>query len=50
MFVIRMGADWLPTVTQLNEVFAEQATPHKTLDRFKAVLKDDAAIQKLELY
>ncbi len=50
MFVVRMGADWLPTVTQLNEVFAEQATPHATLDRFKAILQDDAAIQKLELY
>ncbi|HEX5875237.1 MAG TPA: hypothetical protein VFY60_11370 [Pyrinomonadaceae bacterium] len=50
MFVIRMGADWLPTVSQLDEVFAEQATPHKSLDRFKAVLKADADIQKLELY
>jgi hypothetical protein len=50
MFVIRMGADWLPTVTQLNEVFAEQATPHASLNRFKAILKDDAAIQKLELH
>jgi len=50
MFVIHMGADWQPTVTQLNEVFAERSTPHATLDRFKAILKDDAAVQKLELY
>ncbi len=50
MFVIRIGADWLPTVTQLDDVFAEQATPQTSLDRFKATLKDDAAVQKLELY
>ena len=50
MFVIRIGADWLPTVTQLNEVFAEQATPQTSLTRFKALLKVDAAVQKLELY
>ncbi|HEU4508667.1 MAG TPA: hypothetical protein VFR78_10545, partial [Pyrinomonadaceae bacterium] len=50
MFVIRMSADWLPAVTQLNHVFAEQATPHASLNRFKAILKDDAAIQNLELH
>ncbi len=49
MFVIRIGADWLPTVTQLNEVFEEQATPESTLNRFKVILKNDAAIQQLEL-
>ena len=49
MFVIRMGADWLPTVTQLKDVFADPATPQASLDRFKAILKDPS-IQKLELY
>lgn len=50
MFVVRIGADWLPTVTQLNELFVEQATPQATLNRFKAILKNDPSIQKLELY
>ena len=49
MFVVRIGSDWLPTVTQLSEVFEEQATPQATLDRFKAILKDDPAVQKLQL-
>jgi hypothetical protein len=49
MFVVRLGADWLPTVTQLREVFEEQTTPQASLDRFKALLKDDASVQKLEL-
>ena len=49
MFVVRIGSDWLPTVTQLSDVFEEQATPQATLNRFKANLKDDAAVQKLEL-
>lgn len=50
MFVVRIAADWLPAVTQLKEVFEDQATPQATLNRFKAVFKDDASIQKLELY
>ena len=50
MFVVRIGADWLPTVTQLNEVFEEQATSQTSLNRFKSIFKDDASIQKLELY
>jgi len=49
MFVVRLGADWVPTVTQLREVFEEQTTPKVSLDRFKAILKDDASVQKLEL-
>ena len=49
MFVVRMGADWLPTVTQLKDVFADPATPQESLDRFKAILKDPS-VQKLELY
>ena len=50
MFVIRVGADWQPTVTQLDEVFEQPATARTTLDRFKALFKNDASIQKLELY
>lgn len=50
MFIVRIGADWVPTVTQLNENFEEQATPQTSLNRFKAILKDDVDIQKLELY
>jgi len=49
MFVVRMGRDWLPTVTQLKEVLADPATPEASLERFKAILKDPA-VQKLELY
>lgn len=49
MFVIRIGADWVPRVTQLNEVFEDQATPEATLNRFKLILKNDAAVQQLEL-
>jgi hypothetical protein len=50
MFVVRIGADWVPTVTQLKEVFEDEAKPQDTLNRFKAVLKDDSSIQTLELY
>jgi hypothetical protein len=50
MFMIRIGTDWAPTVTQLNERFEEQTTPQATLDRFKAIFRDDASIQKLELH
>ena len=50
MFVIRVGADWQPTVTQLKEVFEEQATSHTSLNRFKALFKNDPSIQQLELY
>ena len=49
MFVIRMGADWLPTVTQLKDVFADPATPQASLERFKSILKDPS-VQKLELF
>ena len=49
MFVIRIGADWVPSVTQLSEVFEEKATPESTLNRFKLILKKDAAVQQLEL-
>ncbi len=49
MFVVRIGSDWVPTVTQLNELFEEQATPQATLNRFKIILKNDTAIQQLEL-
>ena len=50
IFVVRIGADWQPAVTQVNEAFEAQATPHATLSRFKAIFKDDASIQRLELY
>ena len=49
MFVIRIGADWVPRVTQLNELFEEQATPQATLNRFKVILINDTAVQQLEL-
>ena len=50
MFIIRIGEDWVPTVTQLNDKFVDQSTPHATLNRFKAILKEDATIQALELH
>ena len=50
MFTIRIGRDWVPTVTQLNDKFEDQATPQTTLNRFKAIFKDDMSIQSLELY
>jgi hypothetical protein len=50
MFVIRIGADWVPAVTQLNDLFEEQATAKSSLDRFKTLFKNDASIQQLELY
>jgi hypothetical protein len=50
MFIIRFDTDWRVTVTQLHDRFEEQATPQTSLNRFKALFKDDAAIQKLELY
>jgi hypothetical protein len=50
MFIIRIGADWLPSVTQLHEKFEEQATPQTSLNCFKTLFKDDASIQGLELY
>jgi hypothetical protein len=49
MFVIRLGADWQPTVTQLGETFEDQATPQTTLSRFKSILKNDPAVQALQL-
>jgi hypothetical protein len=50
MFVIRIGADWQPAVTQLNDVFEEQTTAKTSLNRFKALFKNDPFIQQLELY
>ena len=50
MFVVRIGADWQPTVTQLKEIFEEQTTPQASLNRFKALYKNDASIQQLEPY
>jgi hypothetical protein len=50
MFIIRIGDDWLPTVTQLNEISEEQVTQQVTLDRFKSALRNDSFMQKLELY
>lgn len=50
MFIIRLGDDWVPTVTQLADRLEDQATPQVSLDRFKAILKQDASIQALELY
>ena len=50
MFIIRFGADWLPTVTQLHEKLEEQSTLQSSLNRFKAIFKDDPSIQALELY
>lgn len=50
MFIVRIGEDWMPRVTQLSDKFVDQSTPHATLNRFKEILKDDAAIQALELY
>lgn len=49
MFIIRIGDDWQPTVTQLNDIFDDQ-TPNSALNRFKTLLKGDASIQQLELY
>lgn len=50
MFVIRIGADWVPTVTQLNDVYEAQATANTVLNRLKALFKNDPSIQQLELY
>jgi hypothetical protein len=50
MFIIRIGDDWVPTVTQLNEISEEQVTQQVTLDRFKSALRNDSFMQKLELY
>lgn len=50
LFMIRIGEDWVPTVTQLNDKLVDQSTLPATLDRFKAILKDDSSIQALELY
>ena len=50
MFIIRFGEDWSLTVTQLNDTFEEQATPQASLNQFKAIFKQDASIQALELY
>ena len=48
MFVIRLGADWQPTVTQLGAKFEDKATPQTTLSRFKSILKNDPAVQALQ--
>lgn len=50
MFVVQVGADWEPTVAQLKDVFDEKTTPQDSLNRFKALFKNDPAIQQLELY
>jgi hypothetical protein len=50
MFIIHIGNNWVPTVTQLNEKSEEQTTPPAVLNRFKSILRSDPAIQKLELY
>ena len=50
MFIIRIGSDWLPTVTQFNERIEQQITQPAALDRFKATSRNDSFMQKLELY
>jgi hypothetical protein len=49
MFVIRMTEDWTPVVQQIDSRQDEQTTEQGALDQFKAILKDDVAIQQLEL-
>jgi hypothetical protein len=49
MFVIRMTEDWTPVVRQIEARRDEQTTEQGALDQFKATLRDDVAIQQLEL-
>ncbi len=50
MFIIRIGDDWTPIVSQLSEELEDHATQQTALDRFKSILKTDASIQQLELW
>ena len=50
IFIIRLDENWLPTVTQIPNSFYKRAEDKEVLEFIKSVLKDDAAIQKLELY
>jgi phosphate starvation-inducible protein PhoH len=50
MFIIRIGEDWTPIVSQLTEQLDEHATQQTALDRFKSIFRNDPSIQELELY
>ncbi|SRR6266508_67346 len=50
MFIIRMSRDWTPDITQLNDRLDQDASEQSVLVRFKSIMRNDASIQRLELY
>ena len=49
IFIIHMSETWTPIVTQIEIQSNEQGTDQSVLDRLKSILRDDEAIQRLEL-
>ncbi len=50
IFIILLNENWLPTVTQIPASFHKRAEDKGVLEFIKSVLKEDNAIQELELY
>jgi hypothetical protein len=50
LFIIRMGEDWKPAVTQLNERLSESASEQDVLDRFKSITRGNDGLQESRLY